>query len=145
MIMFNQSDEGDRKKQLEYLNTKPEYQEDKLRLVPEQMKSFDFWNLTRIIEFKKRKCDHDTFPNWILEQYKYEVNMEIANKHNILFFYQNKFNDGKIWEWNITKMVEKNLMPEPQMKEMNRHTFVTNPEKVPKKVYMLTLDMGYQI
>ena len=71
--MFNQSDEGDRKKQLEYLNTKPEYQEDKLRLVPEQMKSFDFWNLTRIIEFKKRKCDHDTFPNWILEQYKYEV------------------------------------------------------------------------
>jgi len=42
-------------------------------------------------------------------------------------------------------MVEKNLMPEPQMKEMNRHTFVNNPEKVPKKVYMLTLDMGYQI
>ena len=71
--------------------------------------------------------------------------MKLANKHNILFFYQNKFNDGKIWEWNITKMVEKNLMPEPQMKEMNRHTFVTNPEKVPKKVYMLTLDMGYQI
>jgi len=145
MIMFNQSDSGDREEQLKYLNNKPEYQEDKLRLVPEQMKSFDFWNWSRIIEFKKRNCNYDTFPNWILEQYKYDTNMDIAQKHNILFFYQNKFDDGKIWEWNITQMVKENLMPEPQIKEMNRHTFVNNPTKVPKKVYLLTLDMGYKI
>ena len=36
-------------------------------------------------------------------------------------------------------------MPEPQIKEMNRHTFVNNPTKVHKKVYLLTLDMGYEI
>jgi hypothetical protein len=143
--MFNQNDSGDREEQLKYLNNKPEYQEDKLRLVPEQMKSFDFWNWSRIIEFKKRNCNYDTFPNWILEQYKYDTNMDIAQKHNILFFYQNKFDDGKIWEWNITQMVKENLMPEPQIKEMNRHTFVNNTTKVPKKVYLLTLDMGYKI
>jgi hypothetical protein len=143
--MFNQNDSGDREEQLKYLNNKSEYQEDKLRLVPEQMKSFDFWNWSRIIEFKKRNCNYDTFPNWILEQYKYDTNMDIAQKHNILFFYQNKFDDGKIWEWNITQMVKENLMPEPQIKEMNRHTFVNNTTKVPKKVYLLTLDMGYKI
>ena len=111
MIQFNQNDDSDRKKQIEYLNNKPEYQDDKLRLVPEQMKSFDFWNWSRIIEFKKRKCNHDTFPNWILEQYKYDTNMNIVKKHDILFFYQNKFDNGKIWEWNITQMVKENLMP----------------------------------
>ena len=42
-------------------------------------------------------------------------------------------------------MVKENKLPEPIVKEMNRYTFVENQEKVPKKVYMLTLDMGYEI
>jgi hypothetical protein len=145
MIMFNQSDSGDREEQLKYLNNKPEYQEDKLRLVPEQMKPFDFWNWTRIVEFKKRNCNHDQFPDFILQEDKLKNNMEIANKHDILFLYQNKFYNDKIWEWDITKMVKENQLPEPIVKEMNRYTFVENQEKVPKKVYMLTLDMGYEI
>ena len=62
-----------------------------------------------------------------------------------LEYYQNKFDNGKIWEWNITQMVKEKIMPEPEIKKMNRHTFVNDPEKVPKKVYMLTLDMGYEI
>ena len=144
-MRFNQNDGSDRKKQIEYLNNKLAYQDDQLRLVPEQMKSFDFWHWSRIIEFKTRTCNHDTFPNFILEQYKYDTNMDIAKKHDILFLYQNKFANSKIWEWDITKMVKENLMPEPQIKEMNRYTYVTDPEKVPKKVYMLTLDTGYEI
>ena len=106
MMRFNQNDDYDRKKQLEYLNNKPKYQEDKLRLVPEQMKPFDFWNWTRIIEFKKRNCNHDQFPDFILQEDKLKNNMEIANKHDILFLYQNKFYNDKIWEWDITKMVK---------------------------------------
>ena len=104
MMRFNQNDDYDRKKQLEYLNNKPEYQEDKLR-----------------------------------------INIDLAKKHNIIFLYQNKFSDGKIWEWNISKMVQENKMPKPIVKEMNHYTYVNEQHKVPKKVYMLTLDMGYEI
>ena len=144
-MRFNQNDASDRKKQIEYLNNKPEYQDDKLRLVPEQMKSFDFWNWSRIIEFKTRTCNHDTFPDFILQQDKYEQNIEIAKKHNITFLYQNKFYNDKIWEWNITKMAQENKLPTPIIKKMNDYTYVADPEKVPKKVYMLTLDTGYEI
>ena len=42
-------------------------------------------------------------------------------------------------------MVKDNKLPEPIVKNMNKYTFVDNPEKVPKKVYMLTLAMGYEI
>ena len=53
MINFNQSDSHDLKIQLEYLNNKPEYQEDKLKIAIEKHKRFDFWNKSKIIEFKK--------------------------------------------------------------------------------------------
>ena len=75
MMRFNQNDDYDRKKQLEYLNNKPKYQEDKLRLVPEQMKPFDFWNWTRIIEFKKRNCNHYQFQDFILKEDKLKNNI----------------------------------------------------------------------
>jgi hypothetical protein len=126
-MRFNQNDDYDRKKQIEYLNNKPEYQDDKLRLVPEEMKSFDFWNWSKIVEFKKRNCNHNTFPNFILQEDKMKKNID------------------KIWEWNISEMVKDNKLPEPIVKNMNKYTFVDNPEKVPKKVYMLTLAMGYEI
>ena len=71
--------------------------------------------------------------------------MEIAKKNNLTFLYQNKFSNGKVWEWNINKMVEENTLPEPIVKEMNHYTYVNDQKKVPKKVYMLTLDMGYEI
>ena len=144
-MRFNQNDDYDRKKQIEYLNNKPEYQDDKLRLVPEEMKSFDFWNWSKIVEFKKRNCNHNTFPNFILQEDKMKKNIEIAQKHNIIFLYQNKFYNDKIWECNISEMVKDNKLPEPIVKNMNKYTFVDNPEKVPKKVYMLTLAMGYEI
>jgi hypothetical protein len=105
-MKFNQGDSHDLKIQLEYLNNKPEYQEDKLRIAKEKHKSFDFWNKSKIIEFKKRNCSHDQFPNFILQEDKLRTNMEIAKKHNIKFYYQNRFSDGKVWEWDITKMVE---------------------------------------
>ena len=35
--------------------------------------------------------------------------MEIANKHDILFLYQNKFYNDKIWEWDTTKMVKESV------------------------------------
>ena len=144
-MKFNQGDGHDLKIQLEYLNNKPEYQEDKLRIAKEKHKSFDFWNKSKIIEFKKRNCSHDRFPNFILQEDKLRTNMEIAKKHNIKFYYQNRFSDNKVWEWDITKMVENNLLPEPIVKKMNDYTYVNDQQKVPKKVYMLTLAMGYEI
>ena len=42
-------------------------------------------------------------------------------------------------------MVQENKMPKPIVKEMNHYTYVNEQHKVPKKVYMLTLDMGYEI
>ena len=144
-MKFNQGDGHDLKIQLEYLNNKPEYQEDKLRIAKEKHKSFDFWNKSKIIEFKKRNCSHDRFPNFILQEDKLRTNMEIAKKHNIKFYYQNRFSDGKVWEWDITKMVEENKLPEPIVKKMNDYTYVNDQQKVPKKVYMLTLAMGYEI
>ena len=145
MINFNQSDSHDVKTQLEYLNKKPEYQEDKLRITNISTKPYDFWNWSVIIEFKKRNCEHDRFPDFILQEDKLRINIDLAKKHNIIFLYQNKFSDGKIWEWNISKMVQENKMPKPIVKEMNHYTYVNEQHKVPKKVYMLTLDMGYQI
>ena len=144
-MKFNQGDGHDLKIQLEYLNNKPEYQEDKLRIAKEKHKCFDFWNKSKIIEFKKRNCSHDRFPNFILQEDKLRTNMEIAKKHNIKFYYQNRFSDNKVWEWDITKMVENNLLPEPIVKKMNDYTYVNDQQKVPKKVYMLTLAMGYEI
>ena len=141
-MRFNQNDASDRKKQIEYLNNKPEYQDDKLRLVPEQMKSFDFWNWSRIIEFKTRTCNHNTFPNFILEQYKYDTNMDIAKKHDILFLYQNKFANGKIWEWDITKMVIKIWFEESKEKVF---IVIFTSLKVLIKVYMLSLDTCYEM
>ncbi len=145
MISFNQSDTHDVKTQLDYLNNKPEYQEDKLKITNIQPKPFDFWNNSRIIEFKKRNFEHNRFPDFILQEDKLRINMDTAKKHNITFLYQNKFSNNKIWEWNINKMVEQNIMPEPIVKEMNHYTYVNDQKKVPKKVYMLTLDMGYEI
>jgi hypothetical protein len=52
-MKFNQGDRHDLKKQLEYLNNKPEYQEDKLSLAKEKHKSFDFWNKSKILSLKK--------------------------------------------------------------------------------------------
>jgi len=145
MINFNQSDSHDLKIQLEYLNNKPEYQEDKLKIAIEKHKRFDFWNKSTIVEFKKRNFEHDKYPDYILEENKYITNMEIAKKNNLTFLYQNKFSNGKVWEWNINKMVEENTLPEPLVKEMNHYTYVNDQKKVPKKVYMLTLDMGREI
>ena len=42
-------------------------------------------------------------------------------------------------------MVEENKLPEPIVKKMNDYTYVNDQQKVPKKVYMLTLAMGYEI
>ena len=42
MINFNQSDTHDVKTQLEYLNSKPEYQDDKLQVTNIKTKPFDF-------------------------------------------------------------------------------------------------------
>ena len=44
-----------------------------------------------------------------------------------------------------SRATEKNLMPEPIEKEMNRYTYVADPTKTTKKVYMLKLDQGYEI
>ena len=63
----------------------------------------------------------------------------------IKFYYQNRFNDGKVWEWDITDMVKNNTMPEIIEEEMNQYTYVDNPQKIIKKIYMLKLDMGYEI
>ena len=145
MINFNQSDNHDIKIQLEYLNNKPEYQEDNLAITNIKTKPFDFWNKSKIIEFKKRNCEHNRFPDFILQEDKLRINTEIANKHNITFLYQNKFSNGKVWEWNISKMTKENTLPKPIVKEMNHYTYVDNQQKVPKKVYMLTLAMGYEI
>ena len=145
MINFNQSDSHDIKIQLEYLNNKPEYQEDNLAITNIKTKPFDFWNKSKIIEFKKRNCEHNRFPDFILQEDKLRINTEIANKHNITFLYQNKFSNGKVWEWNISKMTKENTLPKPIVKETNHYTYVDNQQKVPKKVYMLTLAMGYEI
>ena len=45
----------------------------------------------------------------------------------------------------MSKMEKENTLPEPIVKEMNHYTYVDNQQKVPKKVYMLTLAMGYEI
>ena len=42
-------------------------------------------------------------------------------------------------------MEKENTLPEPEVREMNHYTYVDNQKKVPKSVYMLTLDMGYEI
>ena len=80
-----------------------------------------------------------------IEKFKFDANMEIANSKNIKFYYQNRFNDGKVWEWDITDMVKNNTMPEIIEEEMNQYTYVDNPQKIIKKIYMLKLDMGYEI
>ena len=54
-MKFNQGDSHDLKIQLKYLNNKPEYQEDKLKIAKEKHKRFDVWNKSKIIEFKKKK------------------------------------------------------------------------------------------
>ena len=42
-------------------------------------------------------------------------------------------------------MVKNNTMPEIIEEEMNQYTYVDNPQKIIKKIYMLKLDMGYEI
>jgi len=96
MILFNQNDDYDRKQQLEYLNDLPQYKLFRLKSVPDQMKTYDFYNEKCIIEFKKRTCNHDTFPDFILQKDKFDTNLDIATRNNISFYYQNKFNNGKI-------------------------------------------------
>ena len=59
MILFNQNDDYDRKQQLEYLNDLPQYKLFRLKSVPDQMKTYDFYNEKCIIEFKKRTCNHE--------------------------------------------------------------------------------------
>jgi len=145
VINFNQSDTHDLKTQLEYLNNKSEYQEDKLQITNIKTKPFDFWNKSKIIAFKKRNCAHNRFPDFILQEDKLRTNIETAKKNNITFLYQNKFSDGKVWEWDMSKMEKENTLPEPEVREMNHYTYVNNQKKVPKSVYMLTLDMGYEI
>ena len=129
MILFNKNDNIDIQEQLTYLNTLPQYKLFRLRAVKEQMKTYDFWNEKCIIEFKKRTCNHDTFPDFILQKDKYDMNMELAKKHKISFYYQNKFANDKIWEWDITDMVERNDLPKLINKEMNHYTYVNNPNK----------------
>ena len=97
------------------------------------------------LSLKKRNCSHNQFPDYILQEDKLRTNMEIAKKHNIKFYYQNRFSDGKVWEWDITKMVEENKLPEPSVKKMNDYTYVNDRQKVHKNIYMLTLAMGYEI
>ena len=145
MILFNKNDNIDIQEQLTYLNTLPQYKLFRLRAVKEQMKTYDFWNEKCIIEFKKRTCNHNTFPDFILQKDKYDTNMELARKHKISFYYQNKFANDKIWEWDITDMVERNDLPKLINKEMNHYTYVNNPNKITKQVYMLRLDQGYEI
>tara|TARA_Y100000741_G_C18032138_1_gene468769 strand:- start:163 stop:600 length:438 start_codon:yes stop_codon:yes gene_type:complete len=145
MILFNQNDDYDRKQQLEYLNDLPQYKLFRLKSVPDQMKTYDFYNEKCIIEFKKRTCNHDTFPDFILQKDKFDTNLDIATRNNISFYYQNKFNNGKIWEWDMTDMAAKNCLPKLIEKEMNRYTYVPNPEKISKRVYMLKLSEGYEI
>ena len=91
MIIFNRNDGADIQEQLTYLNSLPQYKLFRLRAVKEQMKTYDFWNEKCIIEFKKRTCNHDTFPDFILQKDKYDMNMELAKKHKISFYYQNKY------------------------------------------------------
>ena len=78
MIVFNRNDGADIQEQLTYLNNLPQYKLFRLRAVREQMKTYDFWNEKCIIEFKKRNCNHDTFPDFILQKDKYDMNMELA-------------------------------------------------------------------
>ena len=42
-------------------------------------------------------------------------------------------------------MVSNNAMPKIIEEEMNQYTYVDNPQKIIKKIYMLTLNMGYEI
>ena len=42
-------------------------------------------------------------------------------------------------------MVERNDLPKLINKEMNHYTYVNNPNKITKQVYMLRLDQGYEI
>ena len=128
MILFNQNDDYDRKQQLEYLNDLPQYKLFELKSVPDQMKTYDFYNQKCIIEFKKRTCNHDTFPDFILQKDKFDTNLDIATRNNISFYYQNKFNNGKIQEWDMTDMAARNCLPKLIEKEMNRYTYVPNPE-----------------
>ena len=88
MILFNQNDDYDRKQQLEYLNDLPQYKLFRLKSVPDQMKTYDFYNEKCIIEFKKRTCNHDTFPDFILQKDKFDTNLDIATRNNISFYYQ---------------------------------------------------------
>jgi len=145
MILFNRDDRNDLQTQLEYLNSLPQYKLSNLSIVKDAKRSFDFYNVKCIIEYKRRNSNHNTFPDFILEKYKYDTNMDIALRNKLSFYYQNRFNDGKVWEWDLTAMTEKNLMPEPIEKEMNRYTYVADPTKTTKKVYMLKLDQGYEI
>ena len=41
-------------------------------------------------------------------------------RHNISFYYQNKFNNGKIWEWDMTDMAARNCLPKLIEKEMKQ-------------------------
>ena len=141
MIKFNKDDRPDIKQQIEYLNNKGR----NLQVSEDYTKTFDFFNDDCIVEYKRRNCNHDTWPDFILEKFKFDANMEIANNKNIKFYYQNRFNDGKGWEWDITDMVKNNTMPEIIEEEMNQYTYVDNPQKIIKKIYMLKLDMGYEI
>ena len=36
-------------------------------------------------EFKKRNCEHDRFPDFILQEDKLRINIDLAKKHNIIF------------------------------------------------------------
>ena len=45
----------------------------------------------------------------------------------------------------MSDMVERNDLPRLINKEMNRYTYVDNPNKIVKQVYMLRLNQGYEI
>ena len=95
------------------------------------------------VEFKKRNCEHDRFPDYILQEDKLRTNMEIAKKHNIKFYYQNKFNDNKVWEWDITKMVEENncnLIDIREKGELDKMGRVENSNHIPRGMLEFWLD-----
>ena len=73
MIVFNRNDGADIQEQLTYLSSLPQYKLFRLRAVREQMKTYDFWNEKCIIEFKRRTCNHNTFPDFILQKDKFDT------------------------------------------------------------------------
>jgi hypothetical protein len=97
--------------------------------------SFKIDNQLYIAEVKCRDYKSSDFADWVLENYKHDNLIEIAEQLNAIPLYFNFFTDRVLSVWNINDCTS----IEPTREKFNKQTAGSNNNKIRKWVRMITI------